>query len=176
MGAQLLKEVATKTNDVAGDGTTTATVLAYSIVKEGLKSVAAGLDPMALKRGIDDAVVIAVEEIKKVSIQRGVAGGALGIVGCSVLGGIVVEQGWRLWPRAIARAHGSAPRSSALARTGTLRLVHRGPAQLALYLRHLRNRQRQPVCRAAALAVAERLRAPTIRSSCTAAWAWARPT
>ena len=67
MGAQLLKEVATKTNDVAGDGTTTATVLAYSIVKEGLKSVAAGLDPMALKRGIDDAVVIAVEEIKKVS-------------------------------------------------------------------------------------------------------------
>jgi chaperonin GroEL len=67
MGAQLLKEVATKTNDVAGDGTTTATVLAYSIVKEGLKSVAAGLDPMALKRGIDFAVEIAVEEIKKAS-------------------------------------------------------------------------------------------------------------
>jgi len=67
MGAQLLKEVATKTNDVAGDGTTTATVLAYSIVKEGLKSVAAGLDTMALKRGIDDAVVIAVDEIKKSS-------------------------------------------------------------------------------------------------------------
>jgi chaperonin GroEL len=67
MGAQLLKEVATKTNDVAGDGTTTATVLAYSIVKEGLKSVAAGLDPMALKRGIDDAVEIAVDEIKKAS-------------------------------------------------------------------------------------------------------------
>ena len=65
MGAQLLKEVATKTNDVAGDGTTTATVLAYSIVKEGLKSVAAGLDPMGLKRGIDKAVEIAVEEIKK---------------------------------------------------------------------------------------------------------------
>ena len=65
MGAQLLKEVATKTNDVAGDGTTTATVLAYSIVKEGLKSVAAGMDPMGLKRGIDKAVEIAVEEIKK---------------------------------------------------------------------------------------------------------------
>jgi chaperonin GroEL len=65
MGAQLLKEVATKTNDIAGDGTTTATVLAYSIVKEGLKSVAAGLDPMGLKRGIDKAVEIAVEEIKK---------------------------------------------------------------------------------------------------------------
>ncbi len=67
MGAQLLKEVATKTNDVAGDGTTTATVLAYSIVKEGLKSVAAGVNPMALKRGIDKAVEISVEEIGRVS-------------------------------------------------------------------------------------------------------------
>ena len=65
MGAQLLKEVATKTNDVAGDGTTTATVLAYSMVKEGLKSVAAGMTPLELKRGIDKAVEIAVEEIKK---------------------------------------------------------------------------------------------------------------
>ncbi|HBK58614.1 MAG TPA: chaperonin GroEL, partial [Spirochaetaceae bacterium] len=65
MGAQLLKEVATKTNDIAGDGTTTATVLAYSIVKEGLKSVAAGIDPMALKRGIDQAVTLSVEEIQK---------------------------------------------------------------------------------------------------------------
>merc|ERR1711879_901414 len=67
MGAQLVKEVATKTNDVAGDGTTTATVLAYSIVKEGLKSVAAGINPMGIKRGIDKAVEDAVEEIKKVS-------------------------------------------------------------------------------------------------------------
>jgi len=65
MGAQLLKEVATKTNDVAGDGTTTATVLAYSMVKEGLKSVAAGMTPLELKRGMDKAVLIAVEEIKK---------------------------------------------------------------------------------------------------------------
>ncbi len=65
MGAQLLKEVATKTNDVAGDGTTTATVLAYAIIKEGLKSVAAGINPMGLKRGIDKAVELAVEEIKK---------------------------------------------------------------------------------------------------------------
>ncbi len=65
MGAQLLKEVATKTNDIAGDGTTTATVLAFSIVKEGLKSVAAGINPMGLKRGIDKAVVLAVEEIRK---------------------------------------------------------------------------------------------------------------
>lgn len=67
MGAQLLKEVATKTNDVAGDGTTTATVLAYSIIKEGIKSVAAGINPMGIKRGIDRAVEIAVEEIKKSS-------------------------------------------------------------------------------------------------------------
>jgi chaperonin GroEL len=65
MGAQLLKEVATKTNDLAGDGTTTATVLAYSMVKEGLKAVAAGMTPIELKRGIDKAVEIAVEEIKK---------------------------------------------------------------------------------------------------------------
>ncbi|MDR0504123.1 MAG: chaperonin GroEL [Treponema sp.] len=65
MGAQLLKEVATKTNDVAGDGTTTATVLAYSLVKEGLKAVTAGMTPLELKRGIDKAVEIAVEEIKK---------------------------------------------------------------------------------------------------------------
>ncbi|MBN1685646.1 MAG: chaperonin GroEL [Spirochaetales bacterium] len=65
MGAQLLKEVATKTNDIAGDGTTTATVLAFSIIKEGLKSVAAGINPMGLKRGIDKAVALAVEEIKK---------------------------------------------------------------------------------------------------------------
>jgi chaperonin GroEL len=65
MGAQLLKEVATKTNDVAGDGTTTATVLAYSIIKEGMKSVAAGINPMGIKRGIDKAVEISVEEIRK---------------------------------------------------------------------------------------------------------------
>ena len=67
MGAQLLKEVATKTNDVAGDGTTTATVLAYSLVKEGLKAVTAGMTPLELKRGIDKAVEIAVDEIKKSS-------------------------------------------------------------------------------------------------------------
>ncbi|VDA99604.1 Heat shock protein 60 family chaperone GroEL [Olavius algarvensis spirochete endosymbiont] len=65
MGAQLLKEVATRTNDVAGDGTTTATVLAYSMIKEGLKSVAAGINPMGIKRGIDKAVHVAVEDIRK---------------------------------------------------------------------------------------------------------------
>ncbi|HON89597.1 MAG TPA: chaperonin GroEL, partial [Spirochaetales bacterium] len=67
MGAQLLKEVATKTNDVAGDGTTTATVLAYSMVKEGIKAVAAGIDPMAIKRGIDKAVELSVAEIRKLA-------------------------------------------------------------------------------------------------------------
>ena len=65
MGAQLLKEVASKTNDVAGDGITTATVLAYAITKEGMKSVAAGVNPMGIRRGIDKAVKLTVEEIKK---------------------------------------------------------------------------------------------------------------
>src|SRR5437763_11205035 len=68
MGAQLVKEVASKTNDVAGDGTTTATVLAQAILVEGLKNVAAGANPMTLKRGIEIAVERAVEEIKKLSI------------------------------------------------------------------------------------------------------------
>jgi chaperonin GroEL len=67
MGAQMVKEVASKTSDVAGDGTTTATVLAQSIVQEGMKFVAAGMNPMDLKRGIDKAVTAAVEELKKIS-------------------------------------------------------------------------------------------------------------
>src|SRR5690348_15516331 len=67
MGAQMVKEVASKTSDVAGDGTTTATVLAQSIVSEGLKYVAAGMNPMDLKRGIDKAVISVVEELKKIS-------------------------------------------------------------------------------------------------------------
>ncbi|MEI8403143.1 MAG: chaperonin GroEL, partial [Alcaligenaceae bacterium] len=67
IGAQLVKEVASKTSDNAGDGTTTATVLAQSIVVEGLKYVAAGINPMDLKRGIDKAVAVAVEELKKLS-------------------------------------------------------------------------------------------------------------
>lgn len=67
MGAQLVKEVATKTNDVAGDGTTTATVLAQAIIREGLKNVAAGANPMEIKRGIEKAVVAAVAEIKKIA-------------------------------------------------------------------------------------------------------------
>src|SRR6266446_4331272 len=67
MGAQMLKEVASKTSDVAGDGTTTATVLAQAILKEGLKNVTAGADPMALKRGIDKAVESAVAELTRLS-------------------------------------------------------------------------------------------------------------
>jgi len=67
MGAQMVKEVASKTSDVAGDGTTTATVLAQSIIAEGMKYVAAGMNPMDLKRGIDLAVVAVVEELKKIS-------------------------------------------------------------------------------------------------------------
>src|SRR5690554_1525642 len=69
MGAQLVKEVATKTNDVAGDGTTTATLLAQAIIREGLKNVAAGANPMILKKGIEKAVNAAVEELKNISIN-----------------------------------------------------------------------------------------------------------
>lgn len=68
MGAQMVKEVASQANDAAGDGTTTATVLAQAIVNEGLKAVAAGMNPMDLKRGIDKAVVAAVEELKALSV------------------------------------------------------------------------------------------------------------
>jgi chaperonin GroEL len=67
MGAQMVKEVASKTSDIAGDGTTTATVLAHAIVREGLKNVTAGANPMGLKRGIDKAVDLVVEELKRMS-------------------------------------------------------------------------------------------------------------
>ena len=67
MGAQMVKEVASKTSDVAGDGTTTATVLAQAIVRAGMKFVASGMNPMDLKRGIDKAVIGVVEELKKIS-------------------------------------------------------------------------------------------------------------
>ena len=67
MGAQLVKEVAIKTNDVAGDGTTTATVLAQAMIKEGMRNVAAGANPMILKKGIKKAVDVLVEELKAVS-------------------------------------------------------------------------------------------------------------
>src|SRR6184192_1405471 len=71
MGAQMVKEVATRTSDLAGDGTTTATVLAQAIFREGLKNVTAGANPMALKRGIDRAVTAVVEELKKISVPTG---------------------------------------------------------------------------------------------------------
>ena len=71
MGAQMVKEVASKTADIAGDGTTTATVLAQSIISEGLKNVAAGANPMDLKRGIDKAVLAVVNHLKKQSVAVG---------------------------------------------------------------------------------------------------------
>ncbi len=64
MGARMVKEVATKTSDIAGDGTTTATVLAQAIFREGLKAVTAGANPMSLKRGLDKAVELVVAELK----------------------------------------------------------------------------------------------------------------
>ncbi|KPL10480.1 molecular chaperone GroEL, partial [candidate division TA06 bacterium SM1_40] len=67
MGAQMVREVASKTSEVAGDGTTTATVLAQAIYREGLKNVTAGANPMGLKRGIEKAVDVAIEELKKIS-------------------------------------------------------------------------------------------------------------
>src|SRR5712671_4485052 len=79
MGAQMVKEVASKTSDVAGDGTTTATVLAQAIYREGVKTVAAGVNPMALKRGIDKAVERATATIKKLS--KPVAGDMIAQVG-----------------------------------------------------------------------------------------------
>jgi chaperonin GroEL len=69
MGAQMVREVASKTSDIAGDGTTTATILAQAIFREGVKSVAAGANPMALKRGIEKAVEVAVAEVKKMSVD-----------------------------------------------------------------------------------------------------------
>jgi chaperonin GroEL len=67
MGAQMVREVASKTSDIAGDGTTTATVLAQAIVREGAKAVAAGANPMDVKRGVDKAVAVVVDELKKQS-------------------------------------------------------------------------------------------------------------
>ena len=69
IGAEMVKEVAKKTDDVAGDGTTTATVLAWAMVKEGLRNVAAGANPMSLKKGIEAAVVRALEGIKEISVE-----------------------------------------------------------------------------------------------------------
>src|SRR5512134_658400 len=69
MGAQLLKEAATKTNDIAGDGTTTATVLAHAIITDGLKNVAAGANPMLLKRGIEKATAAVAEAIRNMAIS-----------------------------------------------------------------------------------------------------------
>ena len=86
LGAQLVKEVSSKTNDVAGDGTTTAAVLAQSIVREGLKNVTAGANPIGIKRGIDKAVAIAVEEIKKNAKKIESKEANIGVVGLGYVG------------------------------------------------------------------------------------------
>src|SRR5229473_4631356 len=95
MGAQLVKEAASKTSDVAGDGTTTATILAEAIYREGIKAIAAGADPMAIKRGIDKAVEVVVEEVKKLSTS--ISGDMIAQVGTisantdSTIGNIIAE-------------------------------------------------------------------------------------
>src|SRR5688572_25435737 len=95
MGAQMVREVASKTSDVAGDGTTTATVLAQAIFREGVRTVAAGANPMALKRGIERAIETAVEQIK--TLSQPVSGEAIAQVGTisanndSTIGNIIAE-------------------------------------------------------------------------------------
>src|SRR5437899_9327163 len=96
MGAQMVKEVATKTSDVAGDGTTTATVLAQAIFREGLKNVTAGANPMALKRGIDKAVELVIAELKKMSVEskdpKAIAQvGAISANNDQEIGGLIAE-------------------------------------------------------------------------------------
>ena len=97
MGAQMVREVASKTSDVAGDGTTTATILAQSIFREGVKSVAAGANPMALKRGIEKAVEAVVEEVKKLSKpvkddrQKVAQVGTISANGDTTIGDIIAE-------------------------------------------------------------------------------------
>ena len=99
MGAQLVKEVASKTNDVAGDGTTTATLLAQIIVKEGFKNVAAGANPMELKKGIQGAVDVAVEEIgksaKPVETKDSIAQVAAVSAADPQIGDLIAEAIWR---------------------------------------------------------------------------------
>ncbi|MBQ3466006.1 MAG: chaperonin GroEL [Firmicutes bacterium] len=95
MGAQLVKEVATKTNDVAGDGTTTATLLAQIIIREGFKNVAAGANPMVLKRGIAGAVDVAVDEIKRLSQEVSTSDSIANVASVSAadeeIGGLIAE-------------------------------------------------------------------------------------
>jgi chaperonin GroEL len=96
MGAQLLREVASKTSDIAGDGTTTATILAQAIFREGVKSVASGANPMALKRGIESAVNAVVEELKKISLpvesdEKIAQVGTISSNGDATIGNIIAE-------------------------------------------------------------------------------------
>ena len=106
MGAQMLKEVASKTADDAGDGTTTATVLAQSIITAGLKNVAAGANPMDLKRGIDKAVIAVVEDLKKQSQSVGDDTSKIKQVATissnndAQIGALILKR-WRKWPKKV---------------------------------------------------------------------------
>ncbi len=96
LGAQMVREIASKTSDVAGDGTTTATVLAQAIFREGIKNVAAGANPMAIKRGIEKAVAVVVEELKKISVpvkdKKEIANvGTIAANGDTVIGNMIAE-------------------------------------------------------------------------------------
>src|SRR6266487_2007573 len=95
LGARMVREVASKTSDIAGDGTTTATVLAQAIIREGSKNVAAGANPMSLKRGIEAAVIVAIDEIKKMSTAvKGNSIAQVGIISANndaTIGTIIAE-------------------------------------------------------------------------------------
>src|SRR5690554_1260825 len=110
MGAQMVREVASKTNDLAGDGTTTATVLAQAIVREGSKAVAAGMNPMDLKRGIDAAVTAVVEDLRSrsrtISKPEEVAQvGTISANGERTIGEMISEAMQRVGNEEIGRAH-----------------------------------------------------------------------
>ena len=123
MGAQMVREVASKTSDVAGDGTTTATVLAHAIVVEGNKNIAAGANPMELKRGIDVAIVLAVEHLKKgaqtVSTSTEVAQvGTISANSDETIGKIIADamekvgkRRWKWWKACSSTAASSPPTS-----------------------------------------------------------------
>ncbi|MEY4225181.1 MAG: 60 kDa chaperonin [Actinomycetota bacterium] len=116
MGAQLVKEVATKTNDVAGDGTTTATVLAQSMVSHGLRNVTAGANPMGLKRGIEKAVAAAVESIKalakKVEDKSEIASVATISAADAAIGGVIADAIDKVGKDGVVTVEGATPSAS----------------------------------------------------------------
>ena len=105
MGAQMVKEVASQTSDIAGDGTTTATVLGQAIVYEGMKSVAAGLNPMDLKRGIDKAVEATVAELKKISVpcEDSKAIAQVGTISANSDAAVGEIHCWKRWKKSVKK-------------------------------------------------------------------------